>query len=55
MCNAFGTSDKSIRAFIVPNLTHQETKTDDSDRYDQYFKQLEGVVRATTCQYIVNS
>ena len=26
-----------------------------SDRYDQYFQQLEGVVPATTCQYIVNS
>ena len=45
MCNAFGTAYKRIHPFGVPILMHQETVNGNSERYDQYFQQLEGVVR----------
>ena len=45
MCNASGTSYQRIHVFSDPILTHQETVNGNSERYDQYFQQLEGVVR----------
>ena len=41
MCNASGTSYQRIHVFSVPILTHQETVNGNSDRYDQYFQQLQ--------------
>ena len=44
-----------IHVFSVPILTHQETVNGNSDRYDQYFQQLQELGPGSTCQYIVNS
>jgi hypothetical protein len=55
MCNASGTSYKRIHALNVPILRHQETVNGQSDRYDQYFQQLQELGTGTTFQYIVNS
>ena len=41
MCKASGTSYQRIHVFSVPILTHQETVNGNSDRYDQYFQQLQ--------------
>ena len=55
MCNASGTSYQRIHVFSVPILTHQETVNGNSDRYHQYFQQLQELGPGSTCQYIVNS